>query len=171
VLVPFVVGSIGIDPVSSSIKAVAVLYRFDASLLPVEYELLSIESILGLNDSSVTDQIDISSTGHFGDNVEWYVDFESEFFRELTVFNFVIFINIEDTPLLSLVGILLVDNDVLVFIINVSADFDDFVIVSLCIYNVFTLKLPHLPPSCVGILNLNVGSTTAALDRDGFAWI
>jgi hypothetical protein len=83
---------------------------------------LSVSSVSGLdNHVPVVDQIKVSVVIHFGNDVEWSFNVQTEVFVELTLGWFSwIFISVDDIPLLVESLMFVPHNDVSVFSINIS---------------------------------------------------
>jgi hypothetical protein len=93
----------------------------------MEVPYLSVSSIWNLKSKfSVVDQINISVSFHFRNDVEWSLDIEAEFFIELSFSWFSLpFISVDNVPLLPETVLLFIDANVSVFSINITLDFQD----------------------------------------------
>jgi hypothetical protein len=114
----------------------------------MEVPYLSISSVWSLDDHvPVIDEIKVSVFSHLGDNVEVFLNNESEFFIHLSFFRLSFpFINVDDVPLLVKTIVSTIDSDVVVFSVLVSGDFH---CLSSLVDNILVLVSKHLPPSAV----------------------
>jgi hypothetical protein len=90
----------------------------------------------------------------FGDNVEWFIDHETEFLIESLGLNFVCLVNIKNLPLLICSIVVSVNTNLGSFFVFASNDFKDLIVAP--VDKLVVLKLEDLPPSRVSAPDLHV---------------
>jgi hypothetical protein len=112
----------------------------------VEVPHLLLSAVSCLNSKFVAiDDIEVSVLWQFRDDVEWSFDVESEFLVEFTLSWFtLVFINVDDVPLLVDLSMFSPGNDVSVFGINSTVNIHYH---SSFVDNEWALISEHVPPS------------------------
>jgi len=115
----------------------------------MEVPNLGVSSIWCLDDHiSIVDKVKIPVFFHLRNNMEVFLNNESEFFIHLSLLWFWFpLIDIDDVPLLVKTIVSSINSDVSVFLINITSYFHNL---SSLVDDVVVLESEHLPPSCVG---------------------
>jgi len=114
----------------------------------MEVPNLSVSSIWCLNDHiSIVDKVKIPVFFHLRNNMEVFLNNESEFFIHLSLLWFWFpLIDIDDVPLLVKTIVSSLNTNVSVLLVDVANNFHDF---TSLVDNVMVLEPEHLPPSRV----------------------
>jgi len=142
--------------VSDINSIVVITLASDGSCDVIEVEGLSWSFIWSLDNKSVGDVIDVSSTGHLSDNVEWSVDVHTPDFAHAFSWNWLGSVKIENIPLLMNLGVSILSHTLSVLVVELALNCKNL---SFLVHDPTVVILEELIPSRVSGVSISISTS------------